>query len=695
MRTGLVLLLFVVFAPRLTMAQDLGDLAGSIDVSHVDATVNDRPEETWRQLYTLNWYKQATDYINVRAGLRYYKFDLDAAEELFGTFQEEVQPSGELAWKHPLFTFTATAARRISRSPAISGQLINDSVLLNWESAWSDSPVFGLRYESQNLRETGADAFRDVNDQRFTASVDYDLEHESFEYQFRRVWNENVIRGLNSSENQQRFHYLGGHDFGARRQYQLSTQYRYSRVDRVSEVETGQRFLERVDPAQGLGGIDATPDLDPLPVVPGLIDGNTLAPVVPPLDIGAGDLDRNVGVDLGARRDRVAALYVYTDRLSAATVTWTVWISDDNLAWDSASVLYTNSAFNPTLSRYEIEFNEISTRYIKVVNSGVNTILDVQVTEVEVFESRPDTEDFRQDASSHLADARLAWTINAKWQASVDAVARLEPSSGSLGQRLDYNYALRTRYQARRDLAHVLRWAQSWQEFEESRADLRDDTAGYSLLYDPLATLGTNFSMSFRQSEEGGETTLRSGSALVGADATPWRSVRAGAEFGVSRIDQPVLGYMSDSWNTRFTVDTDITRQLRALGTWLHQESRRDGELRVLRRGTASAELQVTSAIFARGSYTISRDLGFSRRQDYLLSWRLFVRLLLTGQATIDDNDAQSDLERYSVNATLDLFDSFLGLRNVTVYVRFSDVDQRGAGGSHILSWQQGLRAAF
>jgi hypothetical protein len=77
------------------------------------------------------------------------------------------------------------------------------------------------------------------------------------------------------------------------------------------------------------------------------------------------------------------------------------------------------------------------------------------------------------------------------------------------------------------------------------------------------------------------------------------------------------------------------------------------------------------------------------------LSWRLFTQLLLTGQAIIQDGSPTSESERYSVTGNLDLFDRFLIFRNVTVYARFSDVDQRASGGSRILSWQQGLRASF
>lgn len=677
--------------------QDLGDLSGSVDVSHVQAEVDGRDDETWRQIYTLNWTKQATDYIDMRAALRYYDFDLDSADQAFGTFQEEIQPSAELAWNHPWFRFTANGSRRVSRSPAIADKLINNSLLLNWQSAWMDTPILGVRYEHTDVRETGTGATRDVRDRRLIASVDYEREHESFDYRFTRSWTDNVIRGLKSTENQQRFRYLGSYRFGTSRQYQLATQYRYNRSDRNSEVGTGQRFLEKVEPTAGLAEIDPTPEQGPLAVVPGLIDGNTLAPVAPPVSIGAGDLDRNVGVDLGVRRDRIAAVYVYTDRLSAATVQWRVWVSDDNLNWDTSPVLFLDVRFNPTLSRYEIEFNELRARYVKVVNGGVNSVVDVQVTEVEVFESLPVTEEVERDASSHLADARLVWNLNPRWQATVDGLVRLDPPSGTLGQQLDYSYGLRARYQPHVGLAHIWRWSQAWREFEDETRNIRDDTAGYTFQYDPLPTVGTTVSASFRQSFEDQQLSLRSASGLFGVSALPLRTIRTSAEFGVSRVDQPSVGYLTDTWNTRWSLDTEITRQLRALVTWLHQESRDDGSdgIRVQRRVSFTGELQVTSAIFGRASVSLSDDRNFYRTQDYLLSWRLFDRLLLTGQARLDEGSAGYDTRRYSVNGYLDLFDRFLLFRNVTVYLQFSDLDQSEGGGSHIVSWQQGLRAAF
>ena len=107
-----------------------------------------------------------------------------------------------------------------------------------------------------------------------------------------------------------------------------------------------------------------------------------------------------------------------------------------------------------------------------------------------------------------------------------------------------------------------------------------------------------------------------------------------------------------------------------------------------------SGELQVTSSIFARASMTVSDGQAFARSEDYLLSWRLFARLQITGQFNSDVGDTFNS-ERYSINGTLDLFERLFGLRNVTIYVRFSEVDQGSGRGSHILSWQQGLRATF
>ena len=72
----------------------IGELAGNLDLAHVDA-------------YLINFYRAVTQAIDLRAGLRYFNFDLESAEQ-FGSFQEEIQPNLEVLWTHPWFRFTGT-----------------------------------------------------------------------------------------------------------------------------------------------------------------------------------------------------------------------------------------------------------------------------------------------------------------------------------------------------------------------------------------------------------------------------------------------------------------------------------------------------------------------------------------------------------------------------------------------------------
>ena len=477
----------------------------------------------------------------------------------------------------------------------------------------------------------------------------------------------------------------------------MDTQYRYERSDRVAEVLTGQRFLERVPPSQGLGAIDPTPDQGPLPPVAGLIDGNTVTPVVPPLSIGAGDTDRNIGVDLGVRRDALAAIYIYTDRISSATVQWTVWLSDDNLTWSDAETQGARSTFDPSLLRYEIEFTEVAARFIKVVNSGTNAIPGVMVTEMVVFESVPVKNGEEIDSSSHIADLRLGWDINPQWNTALELSGRIEPSSGSVSQRKSYDYNLRTQYHRGFRSSHTLVFGQSWQEQQDESRDLREDSAAYTFAYDPLAALGTSTSMSFRNSAEGGLTSLRSLSARTGATASPWRSVRTSAEVGVSAVDQPIVAYETESWNTRVTLDAEITRWARSWISWLHQESRGGPEetLRVLRRLSFSLDLRLSRAITGRAEIDLTDDRQFQSSQIYVLSWRSADRLVLSVQYRGDQRQGGAKSRQVYFDAHLVAFKRLIGLRNVTAYVQFSDLEQESSGVSSIISWQQGLRASF
>ncbi len=85
--------------------------SGFIDLSAVQAQVNDLDQETLRQEYNLAFNQSLAPWVDLRLAVRYFKFDQEL-ELLLGGYREEFQPSGELRWNHGLFNFTTSAFRR-------------------------------------------------------------------------------------------------------------------------------------------------------------------------------------------------------------------------------------------------------------------------------------------------------------------------------------------------------------------------------------------------------------------------------------------------------------------------------------------------------------------------------------------------------------------------------------------------------
>ena len=147
----------------------------------------------------------------------------------------------------------------------------------------------------------------------------------------------------------------------------------------------------------------------------------------------------------------------------------------------------------------------------------------------------------------------------------------------------------------------------------------------------------------------------------------------------------------SDSWSLRTVVDAGVTRSLDIFFNWGHQQvwTDRDDALRVRRTYGVNADLRLTNKIFFRAGLTWLDDERFNRSQNYLLSWTLGPRLVITGQAILDDASRGFKSQRLSASATYDL-----GAR-ASLYLRYSDLDLSQAGGAETAAWQQGIRWSF
>jgi len=176
-------------------------------------------------------------------------------------------------------------------------------------------------------------------------------------------------------------------------------------------------------PFSGLAALSDTPAQVILLPNPALINGNTTAGsgidigVPPPL----GDArPRNMGLDFVVKTES-NTLYVWVDKplpsYVANTYAWEIYTSDDNFSWVLRQIV-SPAPFAPFDNRFEIRFQNVSSRYVKVVTRPLanlppptveypdpNVFRSIQVTELQAFLRKPAAE-----VSGN--DSRTSQTLN-------------------------------------------------------------------------------------------------------------------------------------------------------------------------------------------------------------------------------------------------------------------------------------------
>lgn len=669
-------------------AQAQDRLSGLADVSAAQTTIGGIDQSTVRQRYSARLGHRFTEILRTELSLYYSRFDVDGAE-ILGSFQEEVQPGAQLTWTPRGLRFQATGRRRIASSPITTGDLITDDLLLDMQTDIERWPTFRLSYRRRDTEDTQQEAVRDIFESNALASVNWLLGPTNLFYEVNIRETTNQISDRSSDEISQVFRYgsrqaLGDH-------FRLDSEYYYRRRDQTSEALTGQTLLDPVDADQGLYARDPDPTFGELEAAAGLLDGNTQLPTDPAIDIGAGQIDQNIGVDLGFTRP-ISGVDVYTDRLSGTAVAWEVYVSEDNLQWERHDAFPPAGlppvVYNAALLRFELRFGTVETRYLKVVARGGNTVSPVLVTELEIFEALADVTELEREDSSHRADLGLTYRPNDEWRMSVRGSANLEPSRGSLSDRNDLSYILRTTWDPTASLQHDVQWQQFWRTFDGFGEDLREDRAGYSLSYDPLATLRTDLGLSARFIDTEGERSEERYSALLGASLEPWSVLRGTVRATTSRLRRPINDSGVDTWRLQARTDVALTRTLDVALDGTYQESTLDPEDRLLVRRTAAVEwtLRPFPSTLARGSLRWIQDQRFTRSYDLLLSWNVAERFNLVGQTRIDEGGLESRVDQLSVNYVIS--------SRARLYLQYSKVDRDGDD-QDIDSFRQGYRQSF
>jgi len=191
------------------------------------------------------------------------------------------------------------------------------------------------------------------------------------------------------------------------RRVSVSTTYNvnYEEVKTTTSVQgTGGIVSVQLFPLVGLSINDNTTSPLTLSPNPVLIDGNLAASAginigLPPL--GGDTRARNMALDFFLPT-QVNQLLVWVDRdLSsvpdiANSFSWDVYISPDNLNWTHHAGPILPAPFGPFQNRFEIDFPNVTTRYIRVVTNpltlavpGASSFPDIFVTELQAFLNQP------------------------------------------------------------------------------------------------------------------------------------------------------------------------------------------------------------------------------------------------------------------------------------------------------------------
>jgi len=297
------------------------------------------------------------------------------------TSTESVRPSIDVRLRDPLSIYYGEAGYSIQKtttkeSNSATQTLYNE--IYNASLGWSPVafptlplPIFGLQATRSNIYDQDRTFENTITDTvqfntRYNPVRQLDLGYSAIVTkntdQINQVETDNLLQNA-------RVNYSDG--FWQRR-ILLSTGYIIS----FNNTETTQQGKGAVSislfPFVGLSNVTDIPTTDTLSPNPALIDGNLT--VSANLNIGSspslvGDTKfREMGLDFGVAT-QVNNLQIWVNQQLASDIAnsfaWDIYTSEDNVSWTFSQTIFP-APFGPFLNRFNLNFNTVSTRYIKV-----------------------------------------------------------------------------------------------------------------------------------------------------------------------------------------------------------------------------------------------------------------------------------------------------------------------------------------
>jgi hypothetical protein len=664
------------------------NLTGSFELSGVNSQSDTLHEQSLNQQYALYWQKSLTPYVIARSSLTYYNFGLNQNIGA-NSWRKEFSPAAELFWKHPYFSLGVTGQRRNSSSNDRQTDLTTDFFTGILRTRMAKYPYVDARFQRGDVYSTRNRSDRNTREISLSAGTGYTTQRSSIAYTFSRRNSENRNDHRKQIDHQHSLR-LDHSQTVSKDAVRISAGYRLE-YHQQSDIAPATGSLPREIPELlGLYANDATPDLSTLDTIPSLVDRVLTQSTSPPIDIGNGNVNWNLGVDLGFTRS-VSRVYIYTDVPSGNSVRWQVYKSPDNIVWDQ--VASASSRYSVGFSRYEISFSEDTTRYIKVMNSGLNEVASVFVTEIEALIDIGNQSEIRRHQTTHLATLGNSFRFSPKWTSSVDIYLRRESGGSLAALRNETNYVLSTRYKVSSTFQSGLRYELGLTAFGNSSSDIdKTSSVSYDLRYNPLETLAFLLSMASRHSYIKSMKTQELNNAVARVTGDPLVSLHAATEFGWSRNNLYQGNLRYDAWSYRLAMNGGVFQSLDAGITYLYQRTTdaRGSIARSKSQYSANATYRLTDNILIQGNVDLVND--FHNRllsQEYLLSWSASTKLSISASTSLTQIKSNSHSNRY--NAQLQYYIT----SRSALTVSYSEYDLSTVSGGRTAALQVGFRTGF
>jgi len=368
---------------------------------------------------------------------------------------------------------------------------------------------------------------------------------------------------------------------------------------------------------------------------------------------------RNIGLDLlNVTEINQLLVWVHTDLSSnpaiANSFSWQIWTSSDNTTWTLLTTI-SPAPFGPFQNRFELNFSNVNTRYIKVVVSPLSPAVpgaagfpDIFITELQAFVTRP-----AEDAEGKTRNASHTYNLDARTRI-LDAPLlfyelnyffnRIENSSDE--QRYDLSNALYVNHRLSRKLVGSARvGVENGEERDRKRLAY---VYNASLAADPLRTLHHSLVLSGR-TEEIDDRPNDTYSAFLYNTAQLYSGIDVNLNGGVNFTKQETEEKTRD-----FIINLGVNMvPHRAVVFVLNYSDRISkkwgGERRSDSTYTSILDVSVnynpyrTLNLFASWEIIAERDRNTETTQDYTLNWSPFPDGALQFNLAYDENVRSQD----------------------------------------------------